>query len=70
MTPREKRLAIDRTVQFEGRAYRIVGLGVEREDGTIYAHLAAVTEGSQQKNGFVPRQFSDFIPLAVVQEQK
>lgn len=56
------KVTIDDLVVVEGHEYRILGLGVEREDGMVYAHLASTTVKLKQKNGSVPRQMGTFIP--------
>lgn len=39
----------------------VLGLGVKNDEGKRYAHLAVEGQGTQQKNGFVPVQFHDWI---------
>lgn len=66
MTREQEKAYIDRLVIVDGHEYRILSLGVQREDGTVYAHLASTTEFRQQRNGKVPRQTCDYIDLTTV----
>lgn len=54
---------IGSVVTVDGQKYTVQSVGVELEDGTIYAHLASITDRTKQRNGFVPRQIATFIPL-------
>ncbi len=48
----------------DGDHYKVLALGVEREDGKVYAHLASTTKFHKQRNGNVPVQIADFFSLA------
>jgi hypothetical protein len=59
------RTKIDCTLVYSGEAWRIIGVGAER-DGNTYCHLANIYRGKQQKNGWNPIQICDWIDSAVV----
>ena len=63
MTRAEEKTYIDRTIIVDGHEYRILSLGVQNEEGQVYAHLASTTVFIQQRNGRVPRQIMEFIDL-------
>lgn len=48
----------------DGDHYKVLALGVEREDGKVYAHLASTTKFHKQRNGNVPVQIVDFFSVA------
>ncbi|HKD74361.1 MAG TPA: hypothetical protein VKB76_02655, partial [Ktedonobacterales bacterium] len=52
---------LGRTITIEGHEYRIIGTGVTRNDGKVYAHLKSTTDFTQQRNGQNPRQICEFI---------
>ncbi len=58
---------MDKVIQHDGETWRILALGIER-DGKTYAHLASLTRGRMQRNGFVPAQIGDFIDNALLPE--
>lgn len=60
---------MDKVVQHAGETWRILALGVER-DGKTYAHLASLSRGRMQRNGFVPCQIGDFNDNALLQEDE
>ena len=60
---------MDKVIRHDGDTWRVLALGVER-DGKTYAHLASLTRGRTQRNGFVPAQFGDFIDNALLQEDE
>lgn len=49
------------TIEFEGKEYRVLGLGTIREDGKQYCHLADMIRFSECKNGRHPRQICVWI---------
>jgi len=55
------KLKRDDLIEIDGDTWKVINLGVEREDGKVYAHLASTTRFRQQKNGKVPVQRADFI---------
>jgi hypothetical protein len=54
------------TVQWDGDTWRVLALGVEREDGKVYAHLASTTRSRQQRNGACPIMIGDWLPREVL----
>lgn len=44
------------TIEVDGDTWKILSLGVTREDGKTIAHLASTTRFRQQNNGKVPVQ--------------
>ena len=52
-----------------GRAWRVIGVGVER-DGNTFCHLASLYEFRQQKNGKCPIQINDWVDSAVLANAK
>jgi len=54
---------------YAGETWRIVGIGAER-NGSTYCHLANLTRGRQQKNGWMPIQVGDWIDSAVIARAK
>lgn len=51
---------IGKEIEIDGKKYKIQAIGVEREDGMVYAHLASTSEFRQQRNGKVPVQICYF----------
>lgn len=47
-------------VRFDSDRWTISGIGHTREDGRTYLHLASVTRGVTQRNGFRPVQIADW----------
>jgi hypothetical protein len=52
-------------VRIGGDMWRILSLGATRDDGMTFAHLASVSHGRQQRNGWCPFQMADWIDLEV-----
>ena len=48
-----------------GRAWRVIGVGAER-NGNTFCHLANLYEFRVQKNGRVPMQINDWVDTAVL----
>jgi hypothetical protein len=52
----------------DGKGYRVLSLGSRRINAAgnveLYAHLASVTKGRQQRNGWNPEQICDWVPLS------
>lgn len=48
------------TITHDGREWRVLSRGVER-DGETYCHLASTTLGRWQRNGFYPTQICDWV---------
>jgi len=63
------RSKVDCIVVYAGELWRIVGIGAER-NGSTYCHLANLTRGRQQKNGWMPIQMGDWIDSAVIARAK
>ena len=61
---------MNRTVQHNGEEWRVLSVGRQREDGKVYAHLASVTRGRQQRNGWYPVQIGDWIDLPETKPEK
>ena len=57
------------TLVHMGRAWRVLGVGTER-DGNTYCHLASLHQFRVQKNGKVPMQIADWIDSAVLAAAK
>lgn len=56
---------MDKTVVHMGDAWRVIGVGAQR-DGNTFCHLASTTRGRQQKNGWCPIQINDWVDTAVL----
>jgi hypothetical protein len=54
----------DDIINHDGDTWRVVSLGRVREDGKVMAHLASMTRGVSQRNGFYPIQINDWIEAA------
>ena len=52
-----------------GRAWRIIGVGTQR-NGNTFCHLASLHEFRVQKNGRIPLQINDWVDSAVVANAK
>jgi hypothetical protein len=62
--------ATDMTKQitFEGAKWNVIGTGVEIGENTM-CHLGSTTNGTQQKNGFVPVQILVPVPTELLRNQ-
>lgn len=58
---------LDRRIAFDGDTWRIIGVGTFLE-GKTYCHMASESRGRQQKNGWCPRQTTDWIDLSAFVE--
>ncbi len=47
---------MDQVIEMDGEQWRILGVGVTREDGATYLHLASLTRVIKQRNGDRPIQ--------------
>lgn len=56
---------LDKELNIWGDIFKIIGVGVVRDDGTVYLHLASTTRFRQQRNGKCPIQFADFVSIDV-----
>lgn len=56
-----------KTISIDGKKWEVIATGAEI-DGETVVHLASVTEGTQQKNGFVPKQRVDRVPTELLEE--
>ena len=54
---------MNKQIEIDGEIWTVIGLGVTREDGKVFAHLSSTTKFRQQKNGRVPVQICDWINL-------
>lgn len=50
-------------VRLGGDMYRILSLGATNADGMTFAHLASVSHGRRQGNGWCPFQMGEWIDL-------
>ncbi len=54
-------------ITWEGEVWNIVNLGaIDQEAGKIWVHLSSTTRFRQQKNGKVPVQMLDQLPIETV----
>ncbi len=52
---------------WEGEVWNVAGIGaIDREAGKIWVHLSSTTRFRQQKNGKVPVQMLDQLPIEIV----
>jgi hypothetical protein len=56
---------MDKTIVHMGDAWRVVGVGAQR-DGNTFCHLASITRFRQQKNGKNPMQIGDWVDTEVL----
>lgn len=56
---------VDKTIVHIGDAWRVIGVGAQR-DGNTFCHLASVTRGRQQKNGWCPVQINDWVDTKIL----
>jgi len=56
---------MDKTIVHIGDAWRVVGVGAQR-DGNTFCHLASTTRFRQQKNGENPVQIGDWVDTEVL----
>ena len=52
----------EQIIRHHGDEWRILGVGA-KVDGKVYLHLASTTKFRKQKNGLVPVQIGDWLPL-------
>lgn len=55
------------TIEHDGDIWKILSIGVTREDGKTFCHLASTTRSRQQRNGSNPVQICDWIDAAVIE---
>lgn len=53
----------DKTINYDGDIWRVIGTGRTRDDGKTFCHLASTTRFRKQKNGDNPIQMCDWIEL-------
>jgi len=63
------RSKIGNTLVHMGQAWRVIGVGTER-NGNTFCHLANLYEFRQQKNGRVAVQINDWVDSAVLANSK
>lgn len=61
--------ATDKKVVHMGEVWRVIGTGAVR-NGNTFCHLANISRGHQQKNGWVPVQINDWVDTAVLNAAK
>jgi hypothetical protein len=52
----------ERTITLDGDTWRVLSVGAFLS-GKVLCHLASVTKGTQQRNGFMPFQMTDWIDV-------
>lgn len=52
-------------INFKNEDWKILGQGTIR-DGKVYCHLASLTRGTWQKNGFRPIQMADWVDQNII----
>ena len=52
---------VDRFINHDGEIWRILSTGRTREDGKTFCHLAHTISKYTRKNGFTPKQITDWI---------
>jgi hypothetical protein len=60
---------VDKKIVHMGQVWRVVSVGVQRE-GNTFCHLASLTNGKRQKNGWVPVQINDWVDTEVLKAAK
>lgn len=63
------RSKVNHTLVHMGRAWRVIGVGAQR-NGNTFCHLACLHEFRVQKNGKVPLQINDWVDSAVLANAK
>ena len=56
---------MDKIINHDGDTWRILGIGTQA-DGNVYLHLASTTRFRQQRNGKVPVQMADWLPIELL----
>lgn len=67
--PIGNRSKIGNTLVHMGQAWRVIGVGAER-NGNTFCHLSSLCEFRQQKNGRVPFQINDWVDSAVLESSR
>lgn len=57
---------MDKIINHDGDTWRILGVGTQA-DGKVFCHLASTTRFTQQRNGKVPRQIGDWLPIEILE---
>lgn len=55
--------ARDRPIRLDGDTWRVLSIGIAREDGKRLCHLASTTRFVRQRNGQRPVQICDWVQL-------
>lgn len=63
------RSKVNHTLVHMGDAWRVLGVGAQRE-GNTFCLLAILTRGRKQKNGWCPMQINDWVDSAVLANAK
>lgn len=61
----DKQAFLDKAIVHMGHVYRVIGVGAQR-DGNTYCHLASLTAGRMQKNGWHANQICDWVDTEVL----
>lgn len=62
-----KQAFIDKAIVHMGHVYRVIGVGAQL-GGNTYCHLASLTEGRMQKNGWYADQICDWVDDEVLKK--
>lgn len=60
---------VDKKIVHMGDVWRVVSTGAQTE-GNTFCHLASLTRGKHQKNGFNPVQINDWVDTEVLKAAK
>ena len=61
----DKQQFLDKTLVYLGEAWKVIGVGAQR-DGVTFCHLLNLHRGRQQKNGWVGVQINDWVDTEVL----
>lgn len=55
-----------KTITHDGALWKVQATGARR-DGKVFCHLAHMSEGRMQRNGWVPMQICDWVDESVIE---
>ena len=61
----DKQQFLDKTLVHMGEAWKVIGVGAQR-DGATFCHLLNLHRGFQQKNGWVGAQINSWVDTEVL----
>lgn len=64
-----KQQFLDKVIVHMGDAWRVIGVGAER-DGNTFCHLSSITRERRQIDGWCPVQINDWVDSAVLRAAK